>query len=104
MILVLNNGERVEIFRQNCGYEYKNYQGGWSREWNTNPEAKVSEGASGFLVIGTWGTIASDPCEKKIPISSITYIERTDEWEKPGTFLNPLPEPEDFIDHEEMDV
>jgi len=82
MILVLMNGEKISIHRLNCGYQYKNYEHRYIREWNTNPIEKVDEEKKGFFVIGEWGTDAGGDCDMLIPIRSVVAIEKPTEWEK----------------------
>lgn len=85
MILVLNNGDRVEINRHNCGYEWKMIgTARSSREWNIRPIeliAQRNQGKSGFFVIAKWGSNGGDTCEKMIPLDSVCYIEKPDHWE-----------------------
>ena len=44
MILVLANCEKVKIWRQNCGYEYKtSYDGKWHRDLKTNQQDQENQ-------------------------------------------------------------
>lgn len=102
MIFVLTNGDRVKVWRQNCGYEYKLHNGKWIRDWNIDPEEKIVNDSNGFFVIGKWGTLPNEPCDKKIPINHVMYLEESDEWEKPGSALSN--KPAEFIEDEEMQI
>lgn len=97
MILVLTNGERVEIFRQTCGHHYEYTSNCFHRDWNINPIKLINKEREGFFVIAKWGSGGRSPCEKLIPIRSVLYIEEPDKWE--------LPENEnEFIGKEEMGI
>ncbi|KKN28323.1 hypothetical protein LCGC14_0855680 [marine sediment metagenome] len=86
MKLTLINGEKVEVNRHNCGYQYfddKHKARGrskWSRNWNIDPVEIVGWGKQGFFVIGKWGTGGDDPCDRLIPVRSVLYVEETNIW------------------------
>lgn len=87
MKLTLINGEKIDIMKRNCGYQYfddrhKSWgRSKWSRNWNIDPVEIIENGSKqGFFVIGKWGSIGSDPCERLIPIRSVLYIEEIDIW------------------------
>ncbi|KKN34076.1 hypothetical protein LCGC14_0797480 [marine sediment metagenome] len=87
MKLVLINGEKIEIHKRNCGYQYfddKHIAWGrsrWSRNWGIDPVEIVGDGSKqGFFVIGKWGTTGREPCDRLIPVRSVLYIEETDVW------------------------
>lgn len=78
MILKLINDEEIVIYRQNCGFqEYHN------RMWNINPVQIIQANKPGFFIIGGYGTIADDRCDKMIPVRSVLYIKQTEVWEAP---------------------
>ena len=94
MKLKLVNGEIVEVFRQNCGYQFGK-DCSTSVNWNINPIELVHDSASGFFVIGPWGSgyrdigcsrcreLVYDPSqfEKMIPVRSVLSIEDAGNWE-----------------------
>jgi hypothetical protein len=91
MKLNLINGETVEVFRQNCGYQ-AGTGCGISVNWNIRPVDLIYSKASGFFVIGPWGSgYKRDNCgnsyydssqfEKLIPVSSVVSLEEVDVWE-----------------------
>ena len=92
MKLNLINGETIEVFRQNCGYQFGK-DCGTSVNWNIDPIQLVYENASGFFVIGPWGSgYKRDHCgqcyydpsnfENMIPVRSVVSIEDPSNWEK----------------------
>jgi hypothetical protein len=95
MKLHLKNGEVIEIFRQTCGYYYKNsFNGSWGCEWNIDPVNLIGLNSKGSFVLGKWGCDGyHDDCgryvrtpedfEKLIPIDSVIYVSEIEKWEKP---------------------
>jgi hypothetical protein len=82
MIFVLTNNIRVEVFRQNCGYQWGDvFQG--SRSWNINPMNIMEAEKTGFFAIAKYGTTVGQPCEMLIPVRSVLYIMEPDKWERP---------------------
>lgn len=81
MELILSNGERVEIYRQNCGYEEGNSTKG-CRSWDIDPLEIIATKKPGFFVLGAkWGSGYRRFAGRLIPVSNVIYIDRPCEWE-----------------------
>lgn len=96
MLLHLNDGRTVEVFRQNCGYFYKDRYGGCypSINWNIDPIQHVHDESRGFFCIAEWGSPFSydnqrgemvyhpEKIKELIPIKNVSYITEVHKWER----------------------
>lgn len=94
MLLHLKDGRNVEVFRQNCGYYFKNKDISCypSISWNIDPIEHVNRESKGFFCIADWNVFTRDNCGKLIyhpenikeliPVKSVISITEIDKWEK----------------------